>query len=177
MARRGVPVEEPPLVFIDSTVWIDLIDREKTSHPETGLPRWRSAEELFIALDDHRVRLAASSLIEAEIACNGKVRQSAQAVARVRAWFDAPSTTWTDIDRFLVRDAVELTESCAEDRYDKTKKFAGNDPLHLAAAIRLGCDFLITQDQGFPIGRKVGGVQVIFPTQVWAPSLFDGHKL
>ncbi len=55
----------------------------------------------------------------------------------------------------------------------KGKKLGGADALHLAAAIRLGSEYLMAQDCGFPLGQTVEGVRVMLPEQVWQPTLLD----
>jgi predicted nucleic acid-binding protein len=173
MARRQ-PKATPPLIYIDSCVYIDLVVKNAEVHKKTGLPRWHSAKEVFDAVNHNRARLAASALIEAEVCCNGLARKDS---ARVRdllnGWFTAPSTSWTDVDRFLARDAVRLTKEHAHKRENKARSFGGADATHVAAAIRLGCDYLITHDEGFPIGHTIEGVQVIRPEAVWPATLMD----
>lgn len=57
-----------------------------------------------------------------------------------------------------------------------TKKMGAADALHLAAAVRLGCDFLMTHDGGFPHGHAVHGVQVIRPQIVWQETLWSSES-
>ena len=56
---------EPPRIYVDTCVYLDLVTQEQTPHPDTGEPRWKSAKALFDAVNDDRVVLAASALIEA----------------------------------------------------------------------------------------------------------------
>ena len=165
----------PPLVYADANVYVDLITEEKTPHAVTGEERWKSAKELFDAVNQDRVRLAASALIEAEVCCNGSARANDQRVRDLlKGWFTASATVWTDVDRFLAREAAELSRNHASKREDKGRSFGGADATHMAAAIRLGCNYLVTHDGGFPIGHTIEGVEVIRPHQVWEPDLFDG---
>jgi hypothetical protein len=58
-------------------------------------------------------------------------------------------------------------------RANPDKKLGGADAIHLAATVRLGCNYLMTHDKGFPLGRTVNGVEVIRPAEVWPRTLFD----
>ena len=173
MARRQANAM-PPLIYIDSCVYIDLVVKNTNVHKKTGKPRWHSAREVFDAVNHDRARLAASALIEAEVCCNGQARKDS---ARVRdlltGWFTAASTSWTDVDRFLARDAARLAREHAHKRENQQRSFGGADATHMAAAIRLGCDYLMTHDEGFPLGCTIEGVQVIRPEAVWPATLMD----
>jgi predicted nucleic acid-binding protein len=164
-----------PLIFVDSNVYLDLITKSADPHPDTRRERWRSAKELFDAINDDRARLASSALIEAEVLCNGESRRDSERIrGLLRTWFNAPSTVWTDVDRFVARDASKLAERYAHLRDNPSVKgLKGADATHLAAAIRLNCDYLMTYDRGFPIGHTVDGVEVIRPRTVWPLTLLD----
>ncbi|MBI2242857.1 MAG: PIN domain-containing protein [Nocardioides sp.] len=143
----------------------------KDPHTDTGEERWRSAKALFDAVNENDVRLASSSLVEAEVGCNGEARRDKQRVRDLLAgWFTARSTEWVEIDRYLAREAVRLT-SVWQGKGIKDKRMSAADALHLAAALRLGADYLMTHDGGFPIGHRVEGMLVIRPDVVWQESL------
>lgn len=162
-------------IYVDTCVYLDLLTMNPTAHKETQEPRWKVAKALFDAVNDDRVRLAASSLIDAEVCCAGTVRNGSQSILdQVRGWFTAEGTDWTDVDRFLARDAMRLARLWHPHRADKGKRLGGADATHLAAAVRLRCDYLMTHDEAFPLGEKVDGVQVIRPTEVWPRHLLDG---
>lgn len=166
---------KPVLIYVDTSVYIDLLAKNTELHKETGEPRWVIAKALFDAVNDARVTLAASSLIDAEVSCAGAVREGAQAVVQqVRGWFSASSTEWSDVDRFLARDAGQLAKAWHSKRANNKKRLGGADATHLAAAVRLGCDYLMTHDEGFPLGHTVDGVQVVRPSVVWPEHLLDG---
>lgn len=174
-ARCGVAKPVSPRIYVDTCVYLDLVTKELTPHPATGEPRWKSAKALFDAVNDDRVVLAASALIEAEVLCVPAVRDRAQeAVDQIRGWFTAEATLWTDVDRFLSREAVRLASQWHGERADTSKRLGGADATHLAAAVRLGCDYLMTTDGGFPIGHEVEGVKVQRPEVVWPEHLLDG---
>ena len=172
MSKRA-PKVPPPLIYVDTSVYFDLLAKETRPHPKTQRPRWESAKALFDAVNDNRVVLAASALIEAEVNCLAVVRDGHNSVHEmVRGWFTAPSTKWTDVDRFLARDAVKLAQQWHQ-HAAPDKKLGGADATHLAAAVRLGCGYLMTQDTGSPLGQTVENVQVMLPDDVWPTTLFD----
>lgn len=160
-----------PLVYVDSCVYLDLVMRNKDLHKETGEERWRSARTVFDAVNEDDVRLAASSLVEAEVCCNGATRKGTQKVRdQLSGWFTARSTAWIEIDRYLAREAVRLIDLW-RGQGEEGKKMSPADALHLAAALHLKADYLMTQDGGFPIGKQVEGVLVTRPKVVWQESL------
>lgn len=168
-------VSSQVVIYVDTSVYLDLLTKNTEPHKETGEPRWVIAKALFDAVNDDRVTLAASSLIDAEVSCAGAVRDGGETVVRqVRGWFTSVSTQWADIDRFLARDAGELAREWHARRANSRKRLGGADALHLAAAVRLDCDYLMTHDEGFPLGHTVEGVHVIRPVVVWPQHLLDG---
>lgn len=170
---KQLDTTERPLIYVDTSVYLDLLAKETQPHPQTQRPRWESAKALFDAVNGDRVTLAASALIEAEVNCIAVVRDGDSSIHdMVRAWFTAPSTRWTDVDRFLARDAANLAQRCRP-YAAKRKSLGGADATHLAAAIRLGCGYLMTQDTGFPLGQTVDGVKVMLPDEVWPRTLLD----
>ncbi len=129
-----------PLVYVDSDVYLDLVMRNETPHAESGEERWRSAVTLFDAVNADLARLASSALIEAEVCCNGEARRESDRVrGLLRGWFTAPGTAWTDVDRYLARRAVEVMNKY-QGQGPGEKKMGSADALHLAAAVRLGCN-------------------------------------
>lgn len=166
---------EQPAIYVDTCVYLDLLSKNEEQHKDTGDPRWQVAKALFDAVNDERVVLAASSLIEAELLCAASVRDCAHSVAnQVRGWFTASSTEWTDVDRFLAREAGKLARCWHQHRANKKRRLGGADATHLAAAVRLNCDYLMTHDEGFPLGHTVSNVKVVRPRVVWPEHLLDG---
>jgi hypothetical protein len=121
------------------------------------------------------VVLAASPLLQAEVMCLAAVRDGSRGnFDRVQGWFTAKSTRWTELDRRLANHAASLASKWHPYRENTDgKKLGGADALHLAAAIRTGCDYLMTHDRGFPLGYTVEGVQVLRPATVWQPDLLE----
>lgn len=168
---RRAPV---PLIYVDSCVYLDLLTRNEDMEPVNGQPRWAAAKSVFEAAKAGQIRLAASPLLEAEVLCNGDARKETDRIrSLLRGWFQAESTAWTDIDRFLTRDAVGLLKDFGHLRFNRAKRLGSADALHLAAAVRLGCDYFFSHDGGFPLNHKVREVQVQTPRIVWQESLFD----
>lgn len=177
--RPAVPSRSPgrpPLIYADACVYLDLITRNEVPHKDTGEPRWQVANSLFQAVNDKRARLAASPLIEAEVLCNGETQKGRERSERVtsliRTWFTSPETLWIDIDRFLAREASRMSAAYAHLRVG-TRRFGAVDAMHLAAAIRANCDYLMTHDNGYPTKQEIEGVTVQRPAVVWAETLFD----
>ncbi len=171
-----MPSVVAPLVYVDSDVYLDLVTRNSTPNKETGEPRWRSAQVLFDAVNANQVRLASSALVEAEVCCNGESRKDSERIrSLLRGWFTARSTVWSEVDRFLARQAVALLDQHRDKREPGGKKMRTADALHLAAAIRLECDFLMSHDSGFPHGHSISGTSVLRPQVVWHETLWDQH--
>jgi predicted nucleic acid-binding protein len=168
--------DKPPLIYADTCVYLDLITHNEDPHNDTGEPRWQIARSLFQAVDSGRVRLVASALIEAEVLCNGTTQErrgrSEQVAERLRTWFTSPETLWVDIDRFIAREAARLSEEYGHLRAGE-RRFAAADAMHLAAAIRSGCNYLMTHDNGYPSKQVIEGVAVQRPAVVWPETLFD----
>jgi hypothetical protein len=155
---------------------LDLITRNTDLHHDTGEERWRSARQVFTAVADSYVRLVASPLIEAEVLCNGttqeRKRRSDMVAQSLHTWFNSPETLWVDVDRIVAQESARLSEQYGHLRKGD-RRFGATDAMHLAAALRARCNFLMTHDGGFPIGHDIEGVQVILPTVVWQETLFD----
>ena len=171
--------DKPPLIYADTCIYLDLITRNDDPHNDTGEPRWKIARSLFRAVDSRQVRLAASALIEAEVLCNGKTQErrerSEQVATRLRTWFSSPETLWVDIDRFIAREAARLSEEYGHLR-EGQRRFSAADAMHLAAAVRSQCNYLMTHDKGYPTKQVIEGVTVCRPAVVWAETLFEADE-
>lgn len=165
--------EQPPLVYADSDVYLDLIQKSIDLHPVAKEPRWKVAASFFQAVDEGRVRLAASALTQAEVACNGDSRRESQRIrVLLDAWWTDPKTEWREVDRYIAREGGRLA-GIWHAKHEPGKRFKSADAIHLAAAVDLGCDYLFTYDGGFPHGHTVEGVVIARPSQVWPESLLD----
>lgn len=71
---------------------------------------------------------------------------------------------WVGLDRFVAEAAVELSNSLP-------KRLAGADAVHLATAVRAGCQYFMAYDRKYPYGDDVQGVTVMNPAVVWDPQL------
>jgi predicted nucleic acid-binding protein len=173
VAKGKAKGDPSPVIYVDTCVWVDLLTERDTPHPDTQEPRWKSAKALFSAVDDGRVILAASSLLDAEVSCFSRIRDGSQDVqARVRGLLDSLSTRYAEVDRLLAQDAVQISRTCAQ-QWPQAKQPNPADAVHMAAAARLGCDYLITQDGEFPIGQKIQGVEIRRTEILWTPTLED----
>jgi predicted nucleic acid-binding protein len=176
VAKAKAKDDPPPLIYVDTCVYLDLLTKRETPHADTGEPRWRSAKALFDAINDGRVTLAASALVEAEVGCFSLIRDGGQAIQdQLRGWFDALSTKYAEVDRFMARQAARLSK-VLQQQDPQAKQLRGADGIHLAAAIRLGCDYLMTHDAGFPLGQKVEGVEIRRTETVWVATLDDMYE-
>ncbi|MEI7055764.1 PIN domain-containing protein [Nocardioides sp. CCNWLW239] len=165
--------EEPPLIYADSDVYLDLITKNKQPHLGTGEQRGRAAYELFRAVDEGRVKLAASSLVQAEVGANGESQKQTERIRMLlERWWTSPETIWREVDRHIARKAIELSIEW-RGRGIGDSKMSAADATHLAVAVDLGCDFFFTYDHGFPHNQSVNGVQVMRPEVVWPQTLLD----
>jgi predicted nucleic acid-binding protein len=170
---RGGRKVEPPLVYLDTDVYVDLLTLNTEVHSEDGRLRHIVAKEVFEAIENGDIRLAASALTEAEIGCNASKAKNKQNVeALLASWFTARSTTWIEIDRHLAREAVRLANAWRADNAVPGKKMSTADALHLAAAVATGSHYFMTYDGGHPIAQNVEGVQIIRPAVVWQQDLW-----
>lgn len=159
MAAKG----HPPLVFVDSCVYLDLVVGRTDLCPSTGRKRSDLARDLFDLVDGGKIRLASSSLIQAEVLHNGDTRKQGELVKkRLLGWFRSPATAWTDVDRLLAEEAVSAGVKYGPLRYDKKKRLGSADAIHLASGERLKCSYFLTQDTGMPIGQTINGMSVEF---------------
>lgn len=164
--------QRPPLIYVDTCVYIDLLAQRTVLHQDTGRPRWESAKLLFGAIDDGRVELATSSLIDAEVGCFSTIRDAPKLTEQLRALLDAESTRYIEVDRNLARQAVCISREFKQ-HDPQAKQPNPADAVHIAAAIQLKCNYLMTHDNEFHIGRTVKGVAIIRPEVVWPQTLDD----
>lgn len=134
-----------------------------------GTPRWQVARSLFAAAERGDLLILASTLVQAEVVGNGEVRAKppdSRAQRLVSDWFLADYIEWCDVDLLITRRVSDLS-----DQYG----LRGADAVHLATAIRLRADYLISNDNGFSAchGQPIDGVQVIKPEVVWQETLGD----
>jgi predicted nucleic acid-binding protein len=138
----------------------DLID---------GRPRWQIARSLFRAAERGDVMIMASNLVQAEVTGHGDVRNaspSSRSAELVRDWFLADWIEWCDLDRIIARKVADLSRDF---------RLRGADAVHLASAIRLNADYLMSNDKSFEaaLNKTVEGVQVVTPQILWQETLED----
>lgn len=164
-----------PLIYVDSSVLLDLITDEKTLIPGSEVPRGAAAEAILRGIEEGKAQFATSALVELEVYAAPRVRKNAVLVDQVRealeARFSDPETMWCDIDRVVAGQALDLaTEMKPPHAPGHTSSAA--DIGHLAAAVRMGCTHFMTTDQGFPIDTDIRSTRIMFPEPVWAAELF-----
>lgn len=104
---------------------------------------------------------------------DGSVTKPVVIYVGTSAYVDLLTKNTEPHNRFLARDAGQLAKAWHPKRADKKKRFDGAGATHLAAAVRLGCDYLMTHDEGFPLRHTVNGVRVVRPKAVWPEHLLD----
>lgn len=164
-----------PLIYVDSSVLLDLITDEKTLVPETEVPRGVAAEHILQGIEEGKARFATSALVEIEVYTTPMVRSN-NLVGRVQealaARFSHRETVWCDIDRIVAQHALEVAGKIGPP-YKSGKKIKSADVGHLAAAVRARCDYFMTTDGGFPINTTIDNTKIRFPHPVvWEPELF-----
>ena len=147
---------KPSLVYPDACIFINVIKKE------AGL--WGESLKVLLAAERGDIRLAASTFLLAELnGWKGDVDQ-AERDDTVGRFLEGVNTTWSEVDFLTVRVATDLSE-----RYH----LRGADAVHLATAIRLGCDYFMTRDTDFPRGTEIDGVKIRRPSIVWDPTVDD----
>jgi hypothetical protein len=173
----------PPLIYVDTCVYLDFLYKRKSLHQGTHEERWVSAKALFEAIVDGRAKLGTSSLIEVELGTAHDQISSdlwAESDATIRLLLQGPDTKYTEVDRFLAQDAKRLARelnqriltSSGNTTAGQPKQLRALDAVHVAAAVGMNCDYLMTQDGHFPLGEVVEGVKVMRPDVVWEDVLF-----
>lgn len=164
-----MPNRRPSLrIYADSCMYLSVIKRD-TDPVRDGTPRWRVARSMFAAAERGDLLILASTLLQAEVVGNGEVRTKlpeSRAQRLISNWFLADYIEWCDVDLLITRRVSDLSA-----QYD----LRGADAVHLATAIRLRADYLISNDNGFSAchGQLIEGVKVIKPEVVWQETLGD----
>jgi predicted nucleic acid-binding protein len=160
-------------VYLDSDVYVDLLEQNVTPHPDDQRPRHEVALDVFQAIERGEIILCASAITQSELGCNHAAKKDNDRVQTLLdGWFTARSTEWIEVDRHLAREAASLHGEWRGQNVTPGKKMSAADAVHLAAAIALECDYLMTYDGGFPIGSTVNGVRLVRPTVVWQEGLW-----
>jgi predicted nucleic acid-binding protein len=149
-------------------MYISVIKRDRDAVAD-GTPRWQVARSLFSAAERGDVLILASSLVQAEVLGNGEVRTKSPESSThsvVSEWFLADYIEWCDVDRLISRRVGDLSREFG---------LRGADAVHLATAIRLRADVLMSNDNGFAAchGKAIEGVRVLKPEVVWQETLDD----
>lgn len=163
-----------PLIYLDTSVLLDLITGEPQLVPEAATPRGVAAQHVIRGIEERKARFATSALVELEVFGAPRVRKDPDQVAKVTealaGLFADPDTVWSDIDRLVAAQARELFSEIGP-KYGKNPAGAA-DIGHLAAAVRLGCTHFMATDQGFPINSTLRGTRIMFPAPLWDDELW-----
>lgn len=137
-------------IYLDADIYLALIKGE-AGRVETARSLLRDGQE-------KRFTVVASTLIYAEVCGHGEVRAAQDAVAvdqKVSAFFEHGFIQWVEVDLVVAREARRLS---------REYRLRGADAIHLASAVRAGCQLLMTWNKNdFPIGQTVDGVDVREP--------------
>lgn len=137
-------------LYLDADVYLALIKGEPG--------RVEIARSLLKEAQQKRFTVVASTLIYAEVCGHGEVRAARDAAgvdAKVSAFFEQGFLQWVEVDLVIAREAR---------RVSRERRLRGADAIHLASAVRAGCDVLMTWNKNdFPVGEQVDGVDVREP--------------
>jgi predicted nucleic acid-binding protein len=146
-----------PVVYADACVFLEVLQQTN--------PKWRDSFKVLLAAERGDISLVASRLLAVEIGrFRGDASQS-QVDQLVLQYLECVGTEWAEVDLLISRDARALS-------WQYGLK-SGADSVHLATAVRMGADYFMSRNGGFPYGRLVGSTQVIEPGVVWAATLDD----
>lgn len=142
-------------VYIDSPLIFNVVKRER------GL--WADSLKVLLAGERGDIQLLSSTLLLAEVCgFRGDVEPAKRDDVLDR--FLGEHVEWIEVDHFVIRGARKLADTC---------RLRGLDATHLASAVRLNAQYLMTRDEKFPIGRAIHGVKVMRPEPVWNETLED----
>jgi len=163
-----VPRKKAVRVYADSCMYLSVIKRDADLIGDR--PRWQISRSLFRAAERGDVMVLASNLVQVEVMGHGDVRNAtpeSTSAELVRNWFLAEWMEWCDLDRVITRKVADLSRDF---------HLRGADAVHLASAIRLHADYLMSNDKGFrdALGKTIEGVQVVTPQILWQETLDDG---
>lgn len=153
-------------VYLDSCVYLDDILGDNPDRLDVSRTLLERAQ-LGV------YRLVASTLVYAEVAGNGPYREMhgtarLHAEQKIDAFFEQGLIRYVEVDLLVARKGRDLSRRCG---------LRGPDAVHLASAIRAGCDAFMTwnsKDFGRLYGQQVEGVLVVEPHLWGQEELFGG---
>lgn len=148
--------KKPPLVYIDTCVFVNVIKREPLF--------WPGALKMLLAADRGDIQIIASTLVLAEVASYYGDVDPADRDSVIEKYLMDAQVHWYELDLFVVEETRKLC-----DRY----RMRGADAAHLATAIRGKADYFVSNDKRFPFDETVGGVKVVRPTVLWDATTDD----
>jgi predicted nucleic acid-binding protein len=122
---------KPTLIYWDSCVYISLI--QETSH------RIEVLKEIYEQAKAGKIVFVASTFVIAEVCkIKGSELDLAGQAGKIRAFFENPYIKIRALDRATAEDAAEICR--------KFSHITPSDAVHLATALRAGCEHFHTYD-------------------------------
>ncbi|GAB3856519.1 hypothetical protein GCM10029963_53030 [Micromonospora andamanensis] len=150
--------KKPPLVYIDSCIFLNVIKRET--------PYWPDSLKLLLAAERGDIQLVASTLVLAEVASHNGEVDPAKRDEVIERYLTIAPVQWYELDLFVVEDARRICDDY---------QMRGADAAHVATAIRARANYLVSNDKRFPYDQAVGGVKIIRPMVLWDATIHDAH--
>ncbi len=148
-----------PRLYADACIFLNVLLQE------TG--RWRPSLKILRAAQRGDVRLVASRLLAVEVGRWRAGQERLDVDGFVLGYLEQVAVEWAEVDLLVAREARRLS-------WDHKLRTA--DATHLATAVRLDCDYFMSNDGDFPHGSTLGRTQVTEPTTVWDPTTED-HEI
>jgi predicted nucleic acid-binding protein len=142
-------------VYLDTSVWLKSVIGEQ-GHEQS--------DEVIHAAAGGLIDVVASWLVRAEVQSAADDAVSQETRDALGKLLEGDGVRWVGLDRFVATDAVQLSNRLS-------KRLAGADAVHLATAVRAGCQYFMAYDRKYPYGEDVQGVTVMHPAVVWDPQL------
>lgn len=120
--------------YIDACAWVGWISREVRE----GIDRWRVLEHILRHARNGLYKISISAAMLAEVhKVNGAATLSDEQSNQILAYFEGEHIQIIDVDRWIGEEAHKLC------RQYSLKPF---DAIHIASALRAGCDYFLTWD-------------------------------
>jgi len=147
--------------YLDSSVYISAIKGEG-AEPGRGDV---SAQVLDLARQGNFVVVASTFVVAEVIKDRGRPELTGPEEAAIDGYLEHGFIQWVEVDLLIARKARDLS---------RQHKLKPGDAVHLATAIRGGCDQLLAWDGGFPNGMEIEGVTCNEPHLVGLPQPLEG---
>ena len=129
------------LVLVDSSAIVYLAEGE------AGTPRRRAVESFFSRADAGELRLAASTMVWAELLARPLERGDSRLADRYRILLsDSSRITLREVDVEVAQAAAAVSASLAP---AQRRKISQTDIVHVATALAVGADAILTNDEAW----------------------------